>query len=638
MSSPPQFRGKTLTPVSPKPVHVPSPSNIPILEKQMDPSFHESLSYQHGNHMEEVQYGGGNSGNGTFAAASSRPDAMGDNATRPESTAPTFDNPSGGIDYQALLANLSTNFALPQTDVKSPSTSLPSNPNLPPRPPPQDAPRTHPNYTPGDDIRTYHPHTAATYRASASSSHAQPSPTATSKPMQSPPRRDDLDSESEDVPFDGALQKQFDQFLQFERQNVTEGQWEKFPNGSRLFIGNLPTEKVSKRDIYRRFSRHGKLAQISLKQAYGFVQFMDPESCERALHVEQDQMMRGRKMHLEISKPQKSTRGGGDRERGGRRRSRSPGFDRMPRGVDRYTGGSGRRRDDFRRSPSPRGRGRHVDRYDGRRRSRSRSPVRERYRAGYTPGDNLPLAHREPSQVPDVQILVVDHVDWDFVEYVKRGIQDHGLRCDVLELNPRHPENDVVSRRIVEGVLAIIRLTRANQATSKVPLQVFDRKADKVTWAQYEPLDVSVAAQLVLRAKPVPVAAAPPTYSYQPPQAPPPQANQNVAQLLSALGAATGNPNLGRLLGQPSGAGGSPDIASLLGGLQGHAQAPAYGQPNPGAQQGIAGLDNATLTALLGASANQQVQPAQTTSNQPQPQGQDFQQLLANLAAYKPPS
>ena len=63
-----------------------------------------------------------------------------------------------------------------------------------------------------------------------------------------------------------------------------------------MLAGNLPTEKVTKRDIFHRFYRHGRLAQISIKQAYGFVQFLDSESCRRALDAEQGQAVRGRKM------------------------------------------------------------------------------------------------------------------------------------------------------------------------------------------------------------------------------------------------------------------------------------------------------------------------------------------------------
>ena len=111
------------------------------------------------------------------------------------------------------------------------------------------------------------------------------------------------------------MNRLYEAFLDQERKFVTEGQWDQFPMGSRLFIGesnfiakptsasnvligNLPTEKVTKRDIFHRFYRHGRLAQISIKQAYGFVQFLDSESCRRALDAEQGQAVRGRKMRM----------------------------------------------------------------------------------------------------------------------------------------------------------------------------------------------------------------------------------------------------------------------------------------------------------------------------------------------------
>lgn len=134
-------------------------------------------------------------------------------------------------------------------------------------------------------------------------------------------------------------------------------------------------------------------------------------------------------LDLEISRPQES--GKSKRER---RRSRSPGGNRgngagrAPAGVDRYTsgqsGGGGsprdrdfrRGRDDYRpsrRDPSPDYRGgRDRERYG---RERSRSPYgRDRYRTR-TPerdvDDDLPLPKRNPSQVPDVQIIVADELD-----------------------------------------------------------------------------------------------------------------------------------------------------------------------------------------------------------------------------------
>jgi RNA recognition motif-containing protein len=61
-------------------------------------------------------------------------------------------------------------------------------------------------------------------------------------------------------------------------------------------LGNLPTEKVSKRDLFYIFHKYGRLAQVSIKQAYGFVQFLDADACRRALQAEQGQTVRGRKM------------------------------------------------------------------------------------------------------------------------------------------------------------------------------------------------------------------------------------------------------------------------------------------------------------------------------------------------------
>lgn len=63
-----------------------------------------------------------------------------------------------------------------------------------------------------------------------------------------------------------------------------------------LCTGNLPTERVTKRDMFHIFHKYGKLAQISIKQAYGFIQFLEARSCQAALGVEQGAIVRGRKI------------------------------------------------------------------------------------------------------------------------------------------------------------------------------------------------------------------------------------------------------------------------------------------------------------------------------------------------------
>ena len=214
------------------------------------------------------------------------------------------------------------------------------------------------------------------------------------------------------------------------------------------------------------------------------------------------------------------------------RRSRSPDYGRRPlsRGMaqrftgDRYVGNvpfsdfrdEPRRRDDYRpiRSPSPRGfrgrdefrgaRDRSPDRYYGRRRSRSRSPFGRapvRYRSPsprrreLDEDATLPIPRRNPRDVPDVQMILVDELDRSvfgptesvtvtnihliayrtFVAYIEKAFRDRGLRCEMMLLPPRLSLGAVIKRQIWEGVPAVVKLHRTAQVTGKIPLQVFDR-------------------------------------------------------------------------------------------------------------------------------------------------------------------
>ncbi len=215
---------------------------------------------------------------------------------------------------------------------------------------------------------------------------------------------------------------------------------------------------------------------------------------------------------LEVSKPQKNTRNAaataaGDNLRAGHnRRSRSPDYTRGGPGWQSNQRPSGDRfdrssfpnpferrvRDDYRpgmRSPSPRDfRGR--DNFRGPRspdryyRGRSRSPYsgngayRNRSPLGLDPDDeaNLPIARRNPRDVPDVQMILVEEVDRTFVGYIQQSFRERGLRCDVLQM-PRVSLSAVVKRQVVEGVQAVVKIVRKSQNTGKIPLQVYNRSS-----------------------------------------------------------------------------------------------------------------------------------------------------------------
>ncbi|KAL9041025.1 MAG: hypothetical protein Q9214_004257 [Letrouitia sp. 1 TL-2023] len=393
------------------------------------------------------------------------------------------------------------------------------------------------------------------------------------------------------------------------------------------------------------------------------------------------------------------------------RRSRSPEYgrgpsqrgsgqrmsgDRVDRGVPYSNfGGEPRRRDDYRplRSPSPRsyrprddyrGRDRSPDRYYGGRRSRSRSPYGRngRYRSNSPRGrdlddeTNLPIPRRDPRNVPEVQIVLVDEVDRTFVAYIEKTFRDRGLSCGVLQLQ-RLPLAAVVKRQIIEGVQAVVKILRQSQLTGKIPLQVFDHSGgvDHVRYEEYDELDAHIAAELVFRAKTArltPSAQQPSMPGYgamrygQPLQAiPPPQsqstgATPNIANLITSLD----GPSLQKLLGainpqspqtpsatqyqNPQQPANIPDLAALLGNnTQQHQQpqTPQHGYPQY-PQSGAAQAQNqapysnygtnTALAALLGNTNSKSSAQGLPQQHQGQPgQQQNVQSIMEQLARYK---
>ncbi len=211
-----------------------------------------------------------------------------------------------GVNYQALLENLSSSastapraenlasittapssiFNAPSpSSAQTPIATLPIPAGLPPRPPPQEKPAIHPNYTPGEDIRSYHnpppqnSNAPAPYNAQPSSSlrppqgypHSNgvapnglpPPPLATfqqslSKPNQ--PQRSPQTSQyrqrdsygknggkpatstneaDDEHPRRPEIERQYEEFLHDEEIYVSEGTWDRFPQGSRLFVGEF---------------------------------------------------------------------------------------------------------------------------------------------------------------------------------------------------------------------------------------------------------------------------------------------------------------------------------------------------------------------------------------------------------------
>ena len=142
--------------------------------------------------------------------------------------------------------------------------------------------------------------------------------------------------------------------------------------------------------------------------------------------------------------------------------------------------------------------------------------------------------------MPDVQIISLDPLDRDFITWVEKAFSSRSVKVDVLLLSPRLSEQAVIRRQIVEGVIAVVRLTRQNQDSGKIGLQIFDRRdagpggADNVRFEEYDQLDPPIAAELVLRAK---GQQAQQGWGAQPAYAPPPQQYTQPQQPYAAYGA-----------------------------------------------------------------------------------------------------
>lgn len=107
-----------------------------------------------------------------------------------------------------------------------------------------------------------------------------------------------VDIQPQDLLLTPEEEQLYEIFLENEREVVASARWEQFPAGSRMFIGNLPSDRIGKKDIFRLFYPFGRLAQISIKQAYGFVQFYEKADCDNAIRTQQGMIITGRKVRI----------------------------------------------------------------------------------------------------------------------------------------------------------------------------------------------------------------------------------------------------------------------------------------------------------------------------------------------------
>jgi hypothetical protein len=249
---------------------------------------------------------------------------------------------------------------------------------------------------------------------------------------------------------------------------------------------------------------------------------------------------------------------------------------------------------------------------------------------------------------------------------VENAFKARGLRCDVLILSPRLSEQAVLRRQILEGVLAVLRLTRANLISNQLSIQIFDhsRGKDNVNFEQYENIDIHVGPELVLQKKSQQTQAAaasqysygvPPSTGYgaapqgyaasQTPQQPPIPAAPANGDLSSLLASLSGHPNLPQIIATlqaqqkpapvqalPVNAGLTPEMSLLLSSISGASQPqPVQGYAHPPPQPQYNSVGYGQQQPQNSAPPQHQVLPQQQQPNS-QP---DMREIMAQLANYQ---
>ena len=80
----------------------------------------------------------------------------------------------------------------------------------------------------------------------------------------------------------------------------------KHPQNSRLFLGNLACERVSKEELSKMFSKYGIVREISLKKSFGFIQYDNPKSAQLAMEAETGRNISGLKLDISYATKQGS--------------------------------------------------------------------------------------------------------------------------------------------------------------------------------------------------------------------------------------------------------------------------------------------------------------------------------------------
>ncbi|KAG7885116.1 hypothetical protein KL938_001373 [Ogataea parapolymorpha] len=236
----------------------------------------------------------------------------------------------------------------------------------------------------------------------------------------------------------------YEQYLRDEDTALSSGKWDNFPIGSRLFIGNLAVNTLSKEDVYRIFHPYGEVKQVNLKQGFGFVQYAKAEECSRAIEGEKNVPLHNRFMHLQVSKHQ------------------------VQRAMEQQGKNTGSSKNNRGRSRSPDG---------GHNKNRSRSPINETEVKVITSNDSTP----------------------EFNNRILKRLKQDGLSLETehFDLPVSEVPQEAITSAAYKGVLAVVIPHH-----DKLDMMIYEKTSDGgIRFDEYSEISINEAIELILSAK-----------------------------------------------------------------------------------------------------------------------------------------
>ncbi|XP_043508887.1 putative uncharacterized protein DDB_G0282133 isoform X1 [Frieseomelitta varia] len=112
---------------------------------------------------------------------------------------------------------------------------------------------------------------------------------------------------------------------------------------SRIFVGHLQTDDMTKVELEEHFSKYGTVVGSSINRGFGFVQFEEEQSAQKAIQNEDGAMFKGRRIDVRPAKKDNQSSGGGGggtKQLGGPSNQFNPGNNHFNAGNDPFNSGN----------------------------------------------------------------------------------------------------------------------------------------------------------------------------------------------------------------------------------------------------------------------------------------------------------